>query len=321
MEMLDKFKELEYKIARKKYLAQVIQKIGIIEETNYSIICHVTQELLEKNGKRVFYELQCSGMNTVYENSRKLVDYFQLNKPVYYIFDGICFDSVVNISSLFSNIIFRNCTFNTGIRILFADNITFENNKYNCWTNFKDYGNSFFFFFVKKLTIKNDQFINSYDLEYLNNNFGFNIEVDTLDIDSSTICAESCGEINIKAKKTNIWNSNIKAPFIYFDSDSITLDRGLLETKEGEIIYGNSLLKAENGIIIENKDSNFCININSNRLVSPCTIYNGVELITNQEGFKDEELKKKRLALVNTLTNVINKCNQNTLIKSASINE
>lgn len=88
-------------------------------------------------------------MNTVYDKSRKLVEYFNLNKPVYYIFDGIIFDTAVNISSLFSNIIFRNCTFNMGIICLFANNITFKNNKYNCWTEFKDYGNAFLYEKIK----------------------------------------------------------------------------------------------------------------------------------------------------------------------------
>lgn len=138
MNILNKIERLKYERARTKFLTQITQNIGTIEEREDSIICYVKQDLLEKNSKRVFYELHCYGMNTVYDKSRELVNYYKLNKPVYYIFDGICFDTVVNIASSFSNIIFKNCTFNLGIRIFFADTIILENNKYNSWTNFKE---------------------------------------------------------------------------------------------------------------------------------------------------------------------------------------
>lgn len=303
-----KMEELKYERARVKYLKQVIPKIGIIEEWEDRITCYVKQELLEKNSKKAFYELHCDGMNIAYDKSRKLVDYFKLNKPVYYIFDGIHFDTVVNIASTFSNIIFKNCTFNTGIRIFFADTITLENNKYNCWTNFKDYGNAFLWGKVKNLEIKNENFINQSELKkYGENNFGINIEADKLNIDNSTICAESYGQINIKAKETDIWKTNISAPEIYLDSDSIA--------------FGKSLLKADNGVIIENKNCECDTEVGFYNVDSPYTIYNGAEIITDYEAFKEEEIREKRLALVKVLTNVINKCNQNTLVKSVNVNE
>lgn len=306
MDIPKKMEELKYERARVKYLRQVISRIGTIEESEDCIICYVKQELLEKNSKKAFYELHCNGMNTVYDKSRALVDYFKLNKPVYYIFDGIHFDTVVNIASTFSNIIFRNCTFNTGIRIFFADTITLEDNKYNCWTNIKDYGNAFLWGKIKNLEIKNENFINQLELKkYGQNNFGINIEVDNLKIDNSTICAKSYGQINVKAKKTNVLNSNISAPEIYLDSDSI--------------VFGRSLLKAENGIIIENKNCDCDIEVGFYNVDSPYTIYNGTEIVTDYESFKEKKIKEKRLALVNVLTNVINKCNQNTLVKSASV--
>lgn len=308
MDILNRNAELEYKKARAKYLKQVIPKIGIIEEYEDHITCYVKQELLEKNSKKVFYELHCDGMNTAYDKSRELVDYFKLNKPIYYIFDGIHFDTVVNIAACFSNIIFRNCTFNTGIRIFFADTITLEDNKYNCWTNFKDYGNAFLWGKVKNLEIKNENFINQYEFkEYGENNFGINIEVDNLKIDNSTICAKSHGQININAKATKIWKTNISAPEIYLDSDSIA--------------FGRSLLTSENGIIIENKNCECDTEAGFYNVDSPYVVYNGIEIITNSEFFKDEELKEKRLAFVKVLTRVINKCNQNTLVKSAIVKE
>lgn len=324
MSILNKLEKLKYERDRAKYLRQVISNIGTIKESEDSIICYVEQELLEKNSRKAFYELHCNGMNTKYDKSRELVDYFKLNKPVYYIFDRIHFDTVVNIASKFSNIIFKNCTFNTGIRIFFADSITLENNKYNYLTNFMDYENAFLWGTVGNLEIKNEKFINQYAFKkYGENNFGINIvanhlkienstvfadilgqiniEADHLKIDTSTVYAKNLGQIFIKAKETNILNSILKAPEVYLDSDSLT--------------FKISLLNAKNGVIIENKNCDF---VGVDAISSPYTIYNGTEIITDYE-VEEKEVKEKRLALVNVLTNVINKCNQNTLVKSASV--
>lgn len=302
MDILNKIEKLKYERARAKYLQQTIQRIGTIEEKEDCIICYVKQELLEKNSKKVSYELECYGMNTVYDKSRKLVDYFKLNKPVYYIFDGIHFDTFVNIASSFSNLIFRNCTFNAGIHIFFADTITLENNKYNCWSDFKDYGNAFLWGKVNNLEIKNENFINQYELKkYGENNFGMNINIDKLNIENSTICAESHGQINIKAKKTCILNSKISAPEIYLDSDSITS-------------YNTSYnwwLKSANGIIIENKNCDLNIELECNRIHSPYLIYNGAEIINGNN------LKEIRRIFTKDLAGIVNKCNQHTLVKSA----
>ncbi len=150
MDISKKIERLKYERDRTKFLKRIIPRIGTIEESEDCIICYASQKLLEKNAKRAYYELHCNGMNTVYDKSRELVDYFKLNKPVYYIFDGICFDTVVNLSSIFSNIIFRNCTFNTGIQISFADTITLENNRYICWTDLRSVE---MHFYVEKLKI------------------------------------------------------------------------------------------------------------------------------------------------------------------------
>ncbi len=298
MDISKKIERLKYERDRTKFLKRIIPRIGTIEELEDCIICYASQKLLEKNAKRAYYELRCNGMNTVYDKSRELVDYFKLNKPVYYIFDGICFDTVVNLSSIFSNIIFRNCTFNIGIQIPFADTITLENNRYICWTDFKECGNAFLRGKVKNLEIKNENFINQYELKkYGENNFGINIEVDNLKIENSTICAENHGQINIKSKKTIIWKSKISAPEIYLDSDSIVFD--------------NSLLKAT-GIIIENKNCDCDTEVGFYNTDSPYVVYNGTEITTNIEFFNDEELKEKS----KMLTSITDKCSQVPLVKS-----
>lgn len=270
MDILTKTDKLKYDRDRAKYLGGVIPNIGIIEEKDDCIICHVKQDLLEieRNSKAGYYELLCDGMNTERDEEREKVDYYNLNKPVYYVFDGIYFKTIVEIVSSFSSVIFRNCTFSSGIRIYYADDITLENNEYACWTDFKEYGNAFLWGMVRNLTIKNDQFDNTRFLLF-DNNFGINIEVNRLNIDSATICAGNHGQINIKAKETTIRKSELNAPEIYLDSDSIVFD-------------DKSSMKS-NGIIIENKNCDLDTDMIFRNIDSPCVIYNGNEMGTNNE--------------------------------------
>lgn len=127
----DKLEKALYKYRRQKFLKNTITNIGEIEEEENSITCIVKQEKLDSNKEycNIFYSLNLYGMNTHYEKSRQLVDYYKLNKPVHYFFNGIHFNKPINIFSLFCNITFINCTFeNTPIQIFTAEEITFSKN-------------------------------------------------------------------------------------------------------------------------------------------------------------------------------------------------
>ena len=124
-----KLRKLFIKCYRKSFINRFIPKIGTIVEEEDKITCYVTQKLLNKNSKEVFYKLNCRGFDPIGEDFQKIVKNLKLNKTVYYIFDGINFDTAVQIASTSCNIIFRNCTFHSlGIGIMWADNIIFENN-------------------------------------------------------------------------------------------------------------------------------------------------------------------------------------------------
>lgn len=96
-----------YNIARQDYLERFVGNLGKIVEEDDKITVYATQELVNKNGKKVYYELMCNGMNTHYEKSRNIVEKYKLNKPVYFIFDGIVFDRFTRLSSRFGNVIFK----------------------------------------------------------------------------------------------------------------------------------------------------------------------------------------------------------------------
>ena len=297
----------KYNKARQDYLERVVGKLGKIVEEDDKIIVYATQKLVDKNGKNVFYELSCNGMNTYYEKSREIVEKYKLDKPVYFVFDGIKFDCFVRLSSHFSNVIFKNCTFDNGLQVFHCENLTLENNKYRNWTDFYGYGNSFLFGRFGKLTIKNDEFVNSYEnKKYGKTKFGVRVSADKVDIVNSNICAESQGKIYIDAKKISIIDSTVTGPEIYLDSDSIK--------------SSNSILKSNNGIMIDNKNCDFTGDVQS-----PTVIYNGVSLNSSNETISvneaDVKLKSARQELIQKLRNLKDYCQQVNRNKAYKIQE
>ena len=296
-----------YNLAREDYLERVVGKLGKIVEEDDKIIVYATQRLVDENGKNVFYELRCNGMNTYYEKSREIVEKYKLNKPVYFVFDGIKFDCFVRLSSHFSNVIFKNCTFDNGLQVFHCENLTLENNKYHNWTDFYGYGNSFLFGGFGELTIKNDEFVNSYEnKKYGKTKFGVCVSAIKVNIVNSNICAESQGKIDIDAKEISIIDSTVTGPEIYLDSDSIK--------------SSNSVIKSNNGIMIDNKNCDF-----NGDVQAPTVIYNGVDLNASNETISvneaDVNLKKARQELLQKLRSLRDYCQQVNRKKSCEIQQ
>lgn len=273
----------KYNLARQDYLERVCGKFGKIVEEDDKIIVYATQRLVDKNCKDFVYYLWCYGLEVFYDD--KTMENFKLNKPVYYVFDGIKFDHFVKFSSRFCNVIFKNCTFDNGLQTWHCANLTLENNKYHNWTNIHSsflFGNNF-----GELTIKNDEFVNSYENKsYVETKFGVCVSADKVNIINSNICAESQGKIDIDAKEISIINSTVTGPEIYLDSDSIK--------------SSNSVLKSNNGIMIDNKNCDFTGDVQA-----PTVIYNGVYLIASNKTISvneaDVNLNKARQELLQSL--------------------
>ena len=285
----------QYNLARQDCLENFVGKLGKIVEEDDKIIIYATQKFVDKNCKEGIYKLKCYGMNTHYEKSKEIVEKYKLNKPVYFVFDGIKFDSIVTISSYFSNVIFKNCTFDDGVQVLYSDNLTLENNKYRNRYDSYIYGDSFLYGrFVVELTIKNDEFVNSYeDKKYGKNKFGVCVSANKVNIVNSNICAESKGKIDINANEISIIDSIITGPEIYLDSDSVK--------------SSNSLLKSSNGIMIDNKNCDFTGDVEA-----PTVIYNGVDLNVSNKTISvneaDVNLEKARQELLQKLRKLRDYC-------------
>lgn len=299
-----------YNKARKAYLKKSICNIGRIVEKDDKIICYVEQKAIDRyKGNKPFYELKLNGINQVTDGIKEIVENFRLNKPVYYIFDGIEFDSAVQITSLWANVTFRNCIFNKNIGIIWGDEIFFEHNKYIDYCSNYFYGNCFLTADrINKLTFINDNFVNSYHLKiYGDAYFGMQIDAKLVEFINTKVDAEYPATVRIKAEKTRIENSLLNANEIYVDSESIE--------------FTDSSIDAENGVMIENKNCDFIGDIDA-----PIIFYNGALLANkNNESIKVDEEEKKlkllRILLVQKLQILNNYCKEQNNKKITSIEE
>lgn len=299
----DKIQEYLYSIERKNFMKRWLTNIGTIQEEEDKIICHVSQKSLKRYIKSKGYTIWCYGMPP-HEKVKQKVEYFKLDKPVYYIFDGIEFN-LVRFCSLFNSImIFKNCTFNNSLHFSSATKVILEKNTYKSWTKNTFRSGEFLSGSVHELIIQNEHLINSYEYSKKSRDFGVNITTDRLTIMSSTICNENEGQINIKAKETYISDSIIESDELYLDLDNIA--------------YANSLLKATKGIIIENKNENCDVEMGFYHVDSPYVVYNGMEVINQEKEEQEpdkEKLLEERIHLVQFLTNLQNQCNKEMVMQ------
>lgn len=299
--LIDKLKKKTklkiYNKIRQIYLKESICNIGRIVEQEDKIICYVDQKYIDRyKGNNPIYDLILTGMNQVTEGRKETVEKFRLNKPIYYVFDGIQFSTGLKITSLWSNVIFKNCTFDKNIGIILGDEITFENNKYTDFCNVYFYGKCFFTAGgVKKLTFINDNFVNALK-RHADAQFGMQIDANEVEFINTKVDAEYPATINIKAKRTKIEKSELKSNEVYIDSQSIC--------------FADSLLVAQNGVMIENINCDFSGNVQA-----PIIFYNGTDLAntTNETQIVNEDeaaLKEARKKLIEKLGNLSKYCQQ-----------
>ncbi|MBQ4263561.1 MAG: hypothetical protein IJB83_04920 [Bacilli bacterium] len=293
----EKNKIKKYNEERQAYLKKHICNIGNIVEEKDKIICYVDQKSIDRyKGNKSIYKMRLNGMNQVTEGIKETVEKLQLNKPVYYIFDGIEFDADLVLSSLWANIIFRNCKFDKNVGIIYGDEITFENNKYLDHCPYYFYGTCFLTADrISRITFVNDNFSNS-DVGHHPTKFGMKIDAKLVEFINTNVNAEHPGTINIKAERTRIENSEIKSNEIYFDSQNID--------------FTDSSIIAQNGVIIENANCDFVGNVQA-----PIIYYNGTDLADNtQETHNvnkyEATLKETRKNLIDKLKSLSNYCNQ-----------
>ncbi len=293
----ERVQKYKYNMERQKFISHWISNIGTIKEEEDKIICHVNKKFLKG------FTVNCSGMPWNLQ-SKQSVEYYKLEKPVYYIFDGIEFMNVNFVSIFNAVMVFKNCTFNSRINFVGVNKVVLENNIYISTEKDKYRPGSFLNGDIEELVIQNDNIKKHFKCLGIETDFGVNIKAKRLTILDSTISAENEGQIYIKAQEANFMDSTLEASEMYLDLDTIT--------------YAESLLKSSQGIIIENKNCNCDIEMGFYHVDAPYVVYNGIEMINEEKKNQEQNqscLQEARIPLVQVFTNLQNKCNQNIVMQ------
>lgn len=254
--------------------------IGTYEFQDDRIICHVDGKLLKKHmQEKEFlqeYKLVLGGLyRTEDETSINICTNCGLKKPIYYIIDGVKFDShVETFSRDDAHILFRNCTFKKTIKINYGNDIIFENNKYVYFYPIRAYG----IFLscdepINNLKIINDNFAYMYEHNFAT--FGMKIKANNVEIKNTIIEGTKLSLLDLECNNLVIENSNINCNEINIFSKNIELK--------------DNTIQANNGFIMDED-----------------TMYMDFDQKTKEK----EELESARANLINTLRILRDKCNQ-----------
>ena len=248
-----------------------------------------------------FYTLNKNDDN--YEKTKKYFDYYDLNKPFFYIIDDMIFDKKVNLNIQGkSTVVFRNCIFKEGIEIKNSDKLILSNNKYYCRGSYSYFDDKHYLTGrnINELTLINEDFSNKDYSHHPTPNFGIYLETKKLNIINTNINTDRTiilegkpyyldtkGEIILKSSELNISNSKIKSPNIYINSSSIKNNK-------------DTTLESSQCIVIENSKEDMTLN----NIQTPYLIYNK---------------KEQKLISINKINRVletaINKANKKILQK------
>ena len=80
-----------YKLGRKQEIRQHTTRLGKIVEKEDKIICYVDNIILNKQNKKNICGIELKAIRNYTENQQKQIEFFELDKPTYYVFKNIVF--------------------------------------------------------------------------------------------------------------------------------------------------------------------------------------------------------------------------------------
>lgn len=277
---IEQLERIFYKKGRQIFLHGSMRKIGNIVVYGDKIVCYVEQKKLDKLCDEVYsYRVSLSGV----DKNDQLCDFYDLDKPVYYIFDNIDFDKRLFISSFNCFVVFKNCTFDSDVKINFNENIRFD----GCRFSGKHPSFDKDVCHISGENNMNITFINQAIVD--NDDAGVDIDITAkqVDFDFSCIDISNPGVVSIKCDKLNVDNSIFLVNELYIDAESIS--------------NNGTYIKCDTGAMIDNKDYDFDGKINS--LVS---VYN---MDRDKSYYDDPELiNESRERFLNQLRNIRDYC-------------
>ena len=272
-------------------LKELTGNLGKVEVTDEEIICYVDNKKIQGkyDKKNRVYRVDFSSTKIL---TTELLNKYEINKPVRYIVDGIRFrDKLFFTTDKDTSVLFKGCKFHKQIRIVSADKVYFENNKYYDRYPVYAYKNKFLSGRANTIQFIFDNFVNSgkdhptqFGMDIIANNF--NVISSNLDIKENN--EDSC----IMAQNLTIMSSQISCPSIYLICDNM------------DVV--SSKIVATNGIMIDEKNSDKNSSNIIDSIESPSITYNGQE----QQRISDEEIAKRyhRVALIKELRRIRDNC-------------
>lgn len=291
MNIINKIKQIRHEQLRKKYAKTLTGNMGRVEIESDRITCYITKSAMKTFKNETGHHIGLRG-STYYSDEFK--NLYDINKPIYYIFENINFNFPFFLhSGVNAYVIIRNCTFNTIVEIIWcSEEIIFENNTYNNARLHSSNENMFFRCKSKKLKFINEVLMNTSDYQENNQiSLKMNINVDEFNIFNSFIyTSDNNGCMKINAKKTQIRDSIIDCPSIEFKSNTIDIQ--------------DSCITADKQIIIDNENNDEIANIEAREV-----LYNGILITADKEetitiNEQTVALSNGRMKLIDVLSNL-----------------
>ena len=274
-----------HNIIRNRVAMYLTGHLGKVVEEDDKITCYVKKNKCKK--EKYNYTIACFGIT---KKNQSLAEKYDLNKPIYYIIDGITFDKdQVNIFG-YNNceVIIKNCTFDMGLHIRINGKCTLQNTFIRELQTLSINANELL---IKNMDIRNHLKLACFKLQIIlranekieiNNSYIGKIEENT--------------KISITApKQIEIYNSKISGDIIEFESDKIISGK-------------KSAIEATEKVNLKTNEF-YQINI-----TSPSIDYNGNTIDTENKSVilkrTKDVLKIKRFELINLLKKIKNQCEE-----------
>lgn len=272
-------KKFIYNIKKNHFKKKLTNKLGIVIEYDNKIICYVRKNnLMVKNNS---IEINCYGLD---KSKINLLNKYDLNKPICYMFDGIDINQVLLRINGYDNceVVFLKCNFEN----IYALNI---NIKGKCKIEDSYIKSSYFQkIYADELMIKN---IDKDKIKITENNSNIILNSKKIDIIDSNLGNIKNNMLLTATDNLNVKNSKIFGKKIDIDAKNIDID-GLLTANDRVNIVSKNISP---------------ININS-----PVIIFNNKNFFNKKRNIVlnqyTDDLSLKRLELVNLLKKLRNQC-------------
>ena len=280
--IINKIEKGMYNIEKEKAKKLLFGDTSTIVENENNITCYIKRNRIKKIGQD--YIIRCNGIGN---EERSFAKEFNLDKPVYYVLEGLEFiDGAVQIYGYNNpHVLIDNCNFDLGAHIYVLGECTIDR--------------SFFWAFSKLSITASDLNIKNLcegDIGGIHQNVKIGIAaLNNLNITDSVIGVyDRDNYVSLyAANEISTSNSKVYGKTVKVESKTLNLDN-------------NSILDATESITLNAKI------FNPVDVIGPKITVNGEEFINNQDSVLlkqvNDPLSQKRLELISVLSQIKDKC-------------